>query len=79
MANPEHLAILKQGVEEWNKWRAQHPDVVPRLGEAILRGADLTGANLAGADLSHADLSLLASETDLGAPYSRRSNLSGRI
>ena len=20
MANPEHLAILKRGVEQWNKW-----------------------------------------------------------
>ncbi len=26
MANPEHLAILKQGVEKWNKWREEHPE-----------------------------------------------------
>ncbi len=47
MANPEHLAILKQGVEQWNKWRKEHPDVDPDLS-----GADLTMANLGGADLS---------------------------
>ncbi len=31
MANPEHLAILKQGVEQWNKWKKEHPDVLPDL------------------------------------------------
>lgn len=27
MANPEHLAILKQGVEIWNKWRIKNKDI----------------------------------------------------
>ena len=31
MANPEHLAVLKQGVEQWNKWKKEHPDVMPDL------------------------------------------------
>ncbi len=31
MANPEHLAILKQGVELWNKWRDEHPGMTPYL------------------------------------------------
>ena len=39
MANPEHLEILKQGVEQWNKWRNEHPDVTPDLNEANLHGA----------------------------------------
>ena len=26
MANPEHLEILKQGVEQWNKWRMEYPE-----------------------------------------------------
>src|SRR5271166_4418470 len=46
MANPEHLAILKQGVEQWNKWRKENPGVVPDLRGAELRKADLHGANL---------------------------------
>ena len=25
MANPEHLAILKQGVWVWNNWRDENP------------------------------------------------------
>lgn len=33
MANPEHLKILKQGVEAWNKWREENPEVRPDLSE----------------------------------------------
>jgi uncharacterized protein YjbI with pentapeptide repeats len=31
MANPEHLAILKQGVEVWNKWRHENCAARPDL------------------------------------------------
>ena len=51
MANKEHREILKQGVNVWNKWRKDHPDVEPNL-----RGVDLDGANLSQADLSRTDL-----------------------
>ena len=27
MANPEHLEILKQGVEAWDKWRTENPGI----------------------------------------------------
>jgi hypothetical protein len=74
MANPEYLAILKQGVEAWNQWRAKSD--VSRESDINLRGADLMGANLAGADLSRVDFSLIASETDLGAPYDLVTDLS---
>ena len=62
MANPEHVAILKQGVEVWNEWRMANQEVRPDLSEASLRGtnlseADLSGANLSGANLSEANLS----------------------
>ena len=31
MANQEHLDILKQGVEVWNKWRKEYPKINPDL------------------------------------------------
>jgi uncharacterized protein YjbI with pentapeptide repeats len=40
MANPEHLAILKQGVEVWNRWRDDNPEAVPDLSDADLTGID---------------------------------------
>jgi uncharacterized protein YjbI with pentapeptide repeats len=57
MANPEHLAKLKESVDAWNRWRIQNPDVRPNLAEANLRGMDLHKTNLGGADLRGADLS----------------------
>ena len=61
MANPEHLEILKQGVEVWNRRRKENLEVKPNLTRAELRGANLRGANLSevnliGADLIGADL-----------------------
>jgi transposase len=73
MANQEHLDILKQGVQIWNQWREEHPDIEPdlseaRLGGALLSKADLSEANLLGADLSGADL---------GGTTLSKANLSG--
>lgn len=31
MANPEHVAQLRQGVPHWNQWRSQHPTLIPDL------------------------------------------------
>lgn len=71
MANPEHLAILKQGAEVWNRWREENSHIRPDLTEADLReailldanlkaanlnGTFLAGARLAGADLTRANL-----------------------
>ena len=55
MANEEHLKILKQGVEQWNKWRLENA-IRPDLSGANLTGADLSGANLSDANLSGANL-----------------------
>jgi pentapeptide repeat protein len=71
MANEEHLKILKQGAEQWNKWRVENaisPDLDKaflsdaNLSRAYLEGANLNGAklfqaNLSGAKLNDADLS----------------------
>src|SRR2546430_525487 len=56
MANEEHLKILKQGVEQWNKWRLENA-TRPDLGGAELFNANLSGTNLSRADLSGANLS----------------------
>jgi hypothetical protein len=36
MANRQHLALIRQGVDVWNKWREENPTLTPDL-----RGADL--------------------------------------
>jgi hypothetical protein len=36
MANQEHLEILMQGVDAWNRWRQRHPGIEPDLSEAKL-------------------------------------------
>jgi len=51
MANEEHVALLKQGVDAWNVWRRDKPDVVPDLRTAGLRGANLSKADLSGMGL----------------------------
>ncbi|MFZ0318607.1 MAG: toll/interleukin-1 receptor domain-containing protein [Candidatus Sulfotelmatobacter sp.] len=51
MANPEHLAKLKEGVKAWNAWRSEHPEVKVDLEDTDLSGLDLRSADLGGADL----------------------------
>lgn len=88
MPNPEHLHILKQGVEAWNEWRKQHPDVLPYLTDADLHGIDLGGAhfrythlarvNLGHSNLSRADLiGALLNGSDLTGADLNRANLTG--
>ncbi len=88
MANPEHLAILKQGVEEWNRWRKEHADVRPDFSAAELKSMTLGGADLSAADLGDANLSWAELEganlvgaglagADLSGAHLNRANLSG--
>lgn len=68
MANEEHLALLRQGVDVWNEWRQNHNnyEIVADLAGANLSGlsiigadlgrANLMGANLIGANLTEANL-----------------------
>jgi hypothetical protein len=76
MANEEHLNILKQGVEAWNQWRKENPEIRPDLSEANLREANLSGINLDGAGLYRVDLSeanLIGA--DLSGAYLKEANL----
>jgi uncharacterized protein YjbI with pentapeptide repeats len=57
MANQEHLAILKQGVEVWNKWRDEYSKILPDLSAVNLSNANLSYANLSNVNFSEADLS----------------------
>jgi uncharacterized protein YjbI with pentapeptide repeats len=64
MANPEHLEVIRQGVEQWNRWRKSRSETRPDLAggdlqglnlrEANLRWGDLSGVNLRRADLTNA-------------------------
>jgi uncharacterized protein YjbI with pentapeptide repeats len=56
MANDEHVALLNKGVDTWNAWREENPDIRPNLRRADLNGADLNGANLSGVNLREAGL-----------------------
>jgi len=62
MANPEHVLVLMQGTEVWNKWRKQNYETIVDLKSVDLSGRklpeiDLSRADLANANLSHSDLS----------------------
>src|SRR6266545_1376856 len=71
MANPEHLEILKQGIEKWNQWRRANPEIAADLSGANLRGASLVGADLRGADVREADII----QADLGGAILSRADL----
>lgn len=66
MANEEHLVILRQGIEIWNDWVEENPNIVPDLSGVILSGAVLSKANFFSSNFSGAILSgVILSEADL--------------
>jgi hypothetical protein len=73
MANDEHVALLKQGVTAWNRWRGENANIHPDLSNADLSGADLPGANLIDATLMEANLFW----ADLSGASLYMANLSG--
>jgi uncharacterized protein YjbI with pentapeptide repeats len=85
MANPEHLRILGQGIEVWNRWRQDNPEVLPDLEGASLKRAILVRANivrafLRGADLEGANLeSAMLLDANLVAAILKGASLKGAI
>ncbi|HEY0752700.1 MAG TPA: toll/interleukin-1 receptor domain-containing protein [Ktedonobacteraceae bacterium] len=77
MVKQEYVALLRQGVEHWNQWRQEQPDVQPDLREADLRGLLLRGVELRHVDLSEANLSELdLRDARLDGAVLRRADLS---
>jgi uncharacterized protein YjbI with pentapeptide repeats len=55
-AGLDYLALLEEGVDAWNQWRHDNPQLQPDLSGADLSDMDLSGANLSAVDLCDADL-----------------------
>ncbi len=75
MANPEHLEILKQGVDAWYLWRKKQKELRPDLSETDLASVELKGAYLNDTDLRGAGLW----GADLHRVFLRRADLRGAI
>lgn len=72
VANPQHLAWLKEGVDAWNERQRNEPFIAD-LTEANLNGVELSQVNLIGADLARAELK----EANVTRSYLREANLMG--
>lgn len=78
MVNEEHYARLKEGVEAWNEWRRNNPNIIPDLSEVDLSRINLSRANFTEAKLSRANLTEAdLSEANLGGANLGGANLSG--
>jgi uncharacterized protein YjbI with pentapeptide repeats len=88
MANEEHLKILRQGVEVWNQWRKDNPEIMPNLSGisfewSKFKGAKFNYANFSETDFSNADLSgkdlrgINLSGANLSGANLNRTNLNG--
>lgn len=56
MPNQQHFEIIQQGVEEWNQWRSENPEIEPDLADVDLSGLKLSNANLSDTDLRRSTL-----------------------
>ncbi len=57
MANQKHLDILLSGMEAWNSWRKENPDITPDLSGIHSPSSDFSGYDLSNSDLTQANLS----------------------
>jgi uncharacterized protein YjbI with pentapeptide repeats len=56
MPNQTHFEMVKQGVETWNKWREENPEIEPDLSDVDFSGLKLNNANLSDTDLRRTNL-----------------------
>lgn len=54
MPSQNHFEKLREGVEHWNAWREEYPDITPLLTGENLDGANLSGVKLSGAKITKA-------------------------
>ena len=80
MANPEHVEIVRRGVDAINVRRDASPKEHLDLSGTDLSSANLSNARLSGANLSKANLSgARLSETNLGGASLTEADLTGAI
>lgn len=73
MADPEHLEILKQGVEVWNDWRGKRPNITPDLTGGVFFRSNLSGVNFSASNLAEANLTY----ANLAGANFQRASLTG--
>lgn len=56
MASKKSIHAIRKGKDAWNKYKSEHPNIVPDLKDADLSGKDFSGYNLQNTDLSGAKL-----------------------
>jgi uncharacterized protein YjbI with pentapeptide repeats len=75
LANPEHLAKLQEGVEAWNQWEKEHPELLPlgrRLAQ-LRKGVDEWNQW----KKEHSAITLDFSGADLSGAYLCEANFEG--
>ena len=72
MANLDQLAILKDGVGAWNRWRQENLTIRPDLSSTSMSRQDLRGANFARCSLAETHFN----NSDLSGANLTRANLS---
>jgi uncharacterized protein YjbI with pentapeptide repeats len=79
MANPEHVAILQQGIEVWNEWKKDHPEAQPDLTRIDVSELSLAGADFGGADLEGTKLPRQLARINLNGTRLNGVNLAGAM
>lgn len=69
MANKSHLLILDRGKQEWNKWRANNPEIEPDLSGIEIAPDTSGGFGKIAKDIHSLDVNLSVGMKDMGKKY----------